>query len=85
MSEDIKYLRMTVDVAVFARGQRVAKELLSDGSDRAVMTAAEATGKEKHRFHPWGTGEQLARRFMAAIISGDIEIDDVRDVEDHTS
>lgn len=83
MSEH-RYLRMTIDVTVFEGGQRVADKLLKDGSDRPVMTAAQATGKEKHRYHQWGTGGTLARQVVAKIASGDIEIDEIRDVEDHT-
>lgn len=32
----------------------------------------------------WGTGERIARELMKNIEAGVIEIDEVRDVEDHT-
>lgn len=65
MTEEIKYLRMTVDVAVFAKGQKIAAYLVKNGG-------------------PFGVGERAARMFTEAIRDGHIEIDDVRDVEDHT-
>jgi len=60
-----KYLRMTIDVAVFEGGEKIAAYLVKEGG-------------------PLGVGERKAREFMAAIADGDIEIDEVRDVEDHT-
>ena len=65
MSEEIKYLRMTIDVAVFDGAQKVARYLVKEGGSL-------------------GVGERAARIFMEAIKDGDIEIDEVRDVEDHT-
>lgn len=85
MTDEIKYLRMTIDVAVFSGGQRVAKELLNDGSDTSTVPTEDGKDVAVRRFHTFGTGERLARRFMDKIASGDIEIDEVRDVEDHTS
>ena len=83
MSDEPKYLRMTIDVAVFDRGQKVARELLNDGGEGSIVPTADGLDSFR-RHHTFGTGERLARRFMEAISFGYIEIDDVRDVEDHT-
>lgn len=64
------YLRMTIDVCVFAEDSRaalrVAREVVREGENNSL-----------------GVGEQLARKFMQSIIDGKIEIDDIRDVEVH--
>ncbi len=65
MSEEIKYLRMTIDVAVFDGAQKIANYLVKEGGT-------------------FGVGERAARVFMEAIKDGKIEIDEVRDVENHT-
>lgn len=46
------------------------------GEKVATKVAIEGKG-------PAGTGERLARRFMEEIIDGNVEIDDIRDVEVH--
>ncbi len=78
-----KYLRMTIDVAVFEGGDRVFSELTKK-SERSSVPTGDGKSDVRFRYHTWGTGEQLARRFMERVKSGDIEIDDIRDVEDHT-
>lgn len=81
-----QYLRMTIDVCVFedTPGERVAKEL-TKSSEGSIVPTEDGKGVAVKRFYTFGTGEQLARRFMDSIKKGDIEIDEIRDVEDHTS
>lgn len=77
MSDNLA-LRMTIDVCVFAetKGETLAKVyLLRDGGPKEPA---------RRQHHTFGVGEQVARKVMEAIKRGDIEIDDIRDIEDHT-
>jgi len=66
------HLRMTIDVCVFA-----------EDSPSALRVAKEVYKEGKD--NGFGIGEQLSRKFMQSIIDGRVEIDDIRDVEDHTA
>jgi hypothetical protein len=85
MAEDIKYLRMTIDVAIFDGARAIARTLVSDREGVETVPTEDGKAVATQRFYPFGTGERLARQVMAKIASGDIEIDEIRDVEDHTS
>ena len=64
--DEIRYLRMEIDVVVFEGGQRLARRLVEEGGIGNV-------------------GGSVATRLNDAISRGDIEIDDARKVEDHTT
>lgn len=61
-------IRMTIDVCVFEDTR--AETLMK----RVIKAEGTAT---------FGIGERLAREVMERIIAGDIEIDDIRDIEVH--
>lgn len=65
---DNQYIRMTVDVCVF------------EDTRGAQLMKALIKSEGKATF---GVGERKAREVFEAIRSGDIEIDDVRDIEVH--
>ena len=68
MSDNL-YVRMTIDVAVFEGTKgRGLMEAIIESEGTATL----------------GIGETLSRKVMEAIKRGDIEIDDIRDIEDHT-
>ena len=64
-----QYIRMTVDVCVFE-------------DTKGARLMKKIVGAEGPA--PLGIGERSARDVMDAIKSGDIEIDDIRDIEDHS-
>ena len=77
-----KYLRMTVDVALFDGEESIYKEL-TRSSEKSRQADGDGKGEIVERFYTFGTGEHLARRFMERIQRGGIEIDEIASIEEH--